>query len=909
MNRCFFLICLFFLNTATAQRLALPSYKKQFALAEHYANSASPSDRTDALAEKYYLEVIKALSATKADDAFLLKTYTSAGAFMQVLNRQQEAIIFFKKAFRLKKQVKAVADSVLFAPYVYCGNSFYRLGQPDSANNCYLQAKAIAERFPTVKEQERLFNTLGVMAYATGNYNKSIPFYEKAISVLKSSKAYDKTLLLTYQNNLAAAYRKLKRYREALAIYQQLLAYRQETENLNHNIGAVYLAMNQADSTLMYLRKLPLQQPAQLNDLAKAFLLKKLPDSALHYLFKAQQPLALNTPQHIKGITLKLSGDAWIQLGQLTKGISYYQYAIRSFHPGFNPAYTSNNPEKYSGVFNTIELLETLIAKAAAQELLYHRMHRNTDLDAALQTYNSFYKLAAHISRFYDNDEARLLISERKYQVHKAAIAACMQLFKNTGKRLYIEKAFYLDEENKAAIVALNREALRIRSGTNVPQPLLQAETQLKNTITRLSLTAAGDSSRQQLNNAIIALTNVQEKIQRITHAPSANIAAEKLVLAKFQEQIPASTTVLSYHIGNNSLLCFAISAKHFNFSEIPFNQDFYQQLNTLQTITQLKGGNHNRAMKQATGKLYQYLIEPVSAYLTGKTDLVIIPDDQLNLLPFEELTDNHGEALLAKYSLTYNYSCNILQNSSIPEGNKNLKTLSFAPFAAPNDSKWPVLSHSLQETVGLTGQRLINAGATKQRFDQLANKYDIIHLATHALADNQQPSKSYIAFYPKQADSSIKTRLYLPEVYNLNLSHVKLLLLSACESGKGQLVNGEGLMSLSRAFSYAGCDHTITSMWNADDASTAIILKSFHHYLGKGNGYAKALQLARGDYLADKNISPAKKNPAYWAHLRYTGGFTTENPGKTWVYLLMIPVCVLLALGFRKLFVKLRKR
>jgi len=901
-------------NYTLAARQALPDYKKQFALAEGYANTSNPSAKTDALASRYYLSVIKILSHNKTDDAFLLKTYISTGAFMQVLDNQDDAISFFKKAFSLKKSLKNIPDSILFAPYVYCGNGFFRKDNPDSANVYYLKAKAVAEKFPKVKEQERLFNTLGVMAYATGNYYKSIPFYEKAISVLKTTEGFDKTLMLTYQNNLASSLRKLKQYTAALAIYKNLLRSGQEKENLYHNIGSVYLGMNKADSALLFLQKPKVKNAALLNDLARAFLLKKLPDSALGFLSLSKNLSAAQNIQKTLGVALKCSGDAWVQKGQLQRGISFYQYAIQSFYPDFNPRYTHANPMHYKGVFNTIELLETLIAKAEAQRLLYNKNRRTSELNAVLKTYDSFYMLARHISKFYDNDEARLLIGERKYAVHHRAIETCLLLFKLSGYSGYIKKAFLADEENKASTLSLYRAELVSKATSKAPRELLTQETILKNRITRTSLSASAidgnklPAIRQQLNDDIIALGNIQEQIRKADSGKS--IAKEdETSLKALQQKIPSSTAILSYHLSAESLLCFAITNKTFNFFNVPLKRDFRKTLQQFENLVQLKEGNNNAVLKTMGSLLYNSLIGPAEAYLSGKNSIVIIPDDELNLLPFEELTDGSGLTVLQKYVVTYNYSCKILQNTVEPKDVKNMQTLGFAPFSQGTESPWPILSYSLQEIKGLTGRTLSGKAATKQEFLKRSNQFDIIHLATHALASNTEPSKSYIAFYPGQSDSSLKTRLYLPEVYNLNMQKTKLVILSACESGNGNLVNGEGLMSISRAFSYAGCDNVITSIRSANDASTAVILNHFHQALKGGYPFAEALQKAKLDYLSDKNISPSKKSPAYRAHLRFIGGLAPiASDRKIGMYLIMIPVCIAIALIFRKLFAKLRK-
>jgi CHAT domain-containing protein len=180
-----------------------------------------------------------------------------------------------------------------------------------------------------------------------------------------------------------------------------------------------------------------------------------------------------------------------------------------------------------------------------------------------------------------------------------------------------------------------------------------------------------------------------------------------------------------------------------------------------------------------------------------------------------------------------------------------------------------------------------------------------VIHLATHAYANDRYPSQSYIAFYPILPNTAISHKLYLPEIYNLKLDKAALVVLSACESGSGELVKGEGIMSLSRAFSYAGCNNIITTMWKADDASTAYLSAKLHHYIQKGYTINYALQQARLDYLSDEHIPPSKKLPGYWAHMRMIGSFQKQDSHHYLAFVIgaLIIICMAFVLKNRKRF------
>src|SRR6185312_11429120 len=195
------LTALIFCQQSNVSKKAGRDYKRLFNYAEKLSNAANPSDKTDREALQNYLSVVAILSASKADDHFLFRAYISTATFLQVLNRQKESIRYLRNAIELKEKLSDIRDSALFRPLVYCGNAYYQLDRPDSAAIFYNQAESIAEKYTKISELERLFNTLGVIAYSSGNYNKSITYYEKAISTLTSHTSYDNSFLVAYKNN------------------------------------------------------------------------------------------------------------------------------------------------------------------------------------------------------------------------------------------------------------------------------------------------------------------------------------------------------------------------------------------------------------------------------------------------------------------------------------------------------------------------------------------------------------------------------------------------------------------------------------------------------------------------------------------------------------------------------------
>jgi CHAT domain len=108
--------------------------------------------------------------------------------------------------------------------------------------------------------------------------------------------------------------------------------------------------------------------------------------------------------------------------------------------------------------------------------------------------------------------------------------------------------------------------------------------------------------------------------------------------------------------------------------------------------------------------------------------------------------------------------------------------------------------------------------------------------------------------------------------------------------------------MSLSRAFAYSGCPNIVTSLWKANDKTTAFITSRLHHYLGKGFAKDRALQQAKVDLLKSDEISPRLKSPNYWAHLVFIGNYKPSPAASYWIWLAAgFTVLIALVLLLRK--------
>ncbi|NOX18416.1 MAG: CHAT domain-containing protein [Chlorobi bacterium] len=210
----------------------------------------------------------------------------------------------------------------------------------------------------------------------------------------------------------------------------------------------------------------------------------------------------------------------------------------------------------------------------------------------------------------------------------------------------------------------------------------------------------------------------------------------------------------------------------------------------------------------------------------------------------------------------------------------------------------------SIQDIIG--GEVVAGEDIDKTKFLETIGRYDIIHLATHTEIDNLHPlnSRFIISSLPDSTDEN--NSVYVSDIYPLNLN-AKLATLSSCNTGGGKLAKGEGIMSLARAFKFAGCPSVVMSLWEIDDISTASIMKEF--YLGLKNGMKKdvALREAKLAYLQKSNSKTAA--PVFWAGAVPIGNLDELNFSAEFSTLHGVFFFSLLFLFFAVVFLILRKR
>jgi CHAT domain-containing protein len=275
-------------------------------------------------------------------------------------------------------------------------------------------------------------------------------------------------------------------------------------------------------------------------------------------------------------------------------------------------------------------------------------------------------------------------------------------------------------------------------------------------------------------------------------------------------------------------------------------------------------------------------LLKPAEGQLKSKETLCIIPDNALWEVPFQALQGNDNRYLLQDFALYYAPSISVLGEMAKKEPNS--QALSLLALGNPkfgNDIAANVKAVYRDETLAplpeaetevktlkeIWGERtstvLIGADAGKKAFKAEAGKYQVIHLATHGILDNKNPMYSRLIMSRAENDPDDDGLLEAREIMQLKLN-ADLVVLSACQTARGRIGAGEGVVGISWAFFVAGVPTTVVSQWKVDSASTASLMIRFHRNLKEQpeSSKAQALRNAALELLRDKSY----QHPFYWA-------------------------------------------
>ena len=627
---------------------------------------------------------------------------------------------------------------------------------------------------------------------------------------------------------------------------------------------------------------------------------------------------------------LKLSTEIEAELGQYLLDLGEHQDALDQTHkmlsvvfPNLDSTQVLQNPDPEQLAVH-IQALPLLDIKAKAWIHLYEETEDTRFLDHSREIYR-LGLMALEIAQFrFRTPTSKRWIQEKAAPFMEGAVQVVLLSLEKTDYSTGLADLLDLLQRKKSGALLSRMLEIKAKGFVNIPPELKEREHDLQNELSyylRMSSQEehkpAGERDSVKLSqwwsyqlDAQVALDSVHEVLQE--NFPKFQDLQQSLEMATIPELQKflrrEKAVLLDYFLGDSTLVIFGINQEESFFHYRVIDSALKEQINDFRHLA----GSPKGALEEFAGlghSLYKQLLEPVAPHL-DQPNLIIIPDGQLGYLPFHLLlTGAEGSSfrdlpyLFRDYAIRYEYASSLLlQHWDRPKPEHTYA--GFAPQYQGNElTALRSLDDSLlmarlydetllceglsplqnnREEVGfaagtMKGVYFEGQEALESTFKAVAPRSNVVHLAMHALTNDVEPIYSQLIF-SQEPDTLEDGKLYAYELYNMNLE-ADLAVLSACETGAGKVQSGEGVMSLSHAFKYAGCPNIVMSLWQAHDRSSSEMVSGFFRHLKKGEGKADALRHAGLEFLnsADERYT----HPFYWGGMVLVGD--NESLGAGW--------------------------
>lgn len=772
---------------------------------------------------------------------------------------------------------------------------------------------------------------IALVHYEKGDYTKSIQFSLKAISMLGGYKTLDLANLNVNLSNAYKSIKDYKsaifHHDQALAIYKEKLpGNHPHIAMIYHNKGNLYLGKGELEKAYVHFQKaidIQKKNPVRTLDIANSYA-----SIGAYYHNRGEYQTALSNHRKAVAIQQEKLGNKHQTVANSYDKIATTLAMSHKYEEAIGTLDLALKAVNFQELTTLDEVsAPMLLAKIFLHSGQINKAYYDSSKDTTFlrNGYRDFKKatqvLDYHMNTLSDPAQSNYLEFAHRLFTHRAKTSYELAQVHHHPK--YFEEVYEFAERSKAIQLHQALQDAEALQMAGLPDSLLQAEHELRVEISyyekrRQEIRNKGlDENSKSYQEVSSQLFDWQRKYEQL----KANFEKDypKYYRAKYDlSTLPLSfvqsklltpdQSLVEYLVGDSTIHIILVQTERFEVIEIPndFSLEKAVELMTKHGIY----GYYAAAASQRTPELefssienytaaaqllYQKLIAPIASKLSEH--VIIIPDGVLGYVPFETLLIEKPPKvglfrrypyLLRQHQISYCYSATLLQEMQVkPKREFIPKTLlAMAPFyrgdsrALELEFDHHMASLVLKDSLSLLpasgvevsiinklleGDALYSEKATRSTFLEMASEYRIIHLSTHGQADDRMGDYAFLAFsHPNKVTTFEK--LYARELYNLSLN-ADLVTLSACETGIGQLRTGEGIVSLARAFAYAGAKSIFTTLWKVSDEKTKDLMINFYRYLQLGQPKDEALQRAKIDFLK-AHKGQMGEHPFFWAGL-----------------------------------------
>ena len=829
-----------------------------------------------------------------ADNFDVTQALFALGNILSDQGDYQQAEAFYKRTLETREKLLG-KDHISVSAIL---NNFATLYKDRGEYN---EAELFLERALKIREKElepnhiliaSILMNLGNVNSAKGNIQKAEAFYKRVLEIREKAHGAESAEVAVALNNIANLYEDFAKaeplYLRALAIREKVFgAEHQEVGQTLYNLAILYANARKYDKALNVGER-------SLNIFEKTL--------------GAEHPFT-SYPLNFLAIIYKVKGNFEKAEAFYLRSIAIKEKTQGNFHPSLGGAF-SNLANLYA-VKGEIE--KAIAAQTRANEIFEYNIALNLTIGSESEKINFIRTISDSENRTFslnaltapDSAEAAALaastVLRRKGRVLDALsdnLAALRRRFNSRDQALLDQ----LNETN-TNLSKLILEGAQEISAEEHRKKITGLEKEKENLEDEISRRSAGFYERKKA----ISLESVQESIP--TDAVLLEIALYRPVspqISEFETESSSNANLryAAYVIRKNGAVKWKDlgAAKQIDAAI----DDFRKALRDPK----------RKDVKMLSRALDEKVLQPVRQLFGNAKHLLISPDGKLNLIPFEALFDENNRFFVENYRVTYLTSGRdllrlqtarkskakplIIANPLFGEADSsrnftgsrkavssNKKHRSITATRNLSDTYFTPLGGTMQEARSIQAifpeaEFLTGREAGETALKQITAP-QILHIATHGffledkeISENENAKvenpllRSGLAFAGanRRKDGNDDGILTALEASGLNLWGTKLVVLSACDTGLGEVRNGEGVYGLRRAFVLAGTESLVMSLWAVSDFATRELMTDYYKNLKQGTGRGESLRLVQLEMLKREN----RQHPFYWASFIQSG-------------------------------------
>ena len=849
---------------------------------------------------------------------------TNLGNLYAALGEQQKALEVLERALPLRRAVEDRGGEA--QTLVGIGSVYGNLGEKEKALEVYEQALVLHQAAGDRGGEATALNNIGRTYDDLEEKQKALDALERALRLYRIMG--DRDGEATALSNIGNVYGALGAKQKALEFYERALPLLRAADDRGdeaialNNIGATYNALGEKQKALeFYERALPALQAVgdrrveavTLNNMGAVYRDLGENQRALELYERALSLSRAVGDRRNEATVVNNIGALYDSLGEAQKALEFYERALVLTRAVGDRANEATTLWSVAVLQRDRGELQTALATIERSLELLEGLRENV-ADPDLKT--SFFATR-----------------QREYEFYIDLLMALHQQNPDAG---YDARALHATERSRARTLLelLAESHVNIREG--ISPELLQQEDDLRQQLDiletqQLQLLSRGNPDGGELQRiaadidaSIDAQQQLATKIRSNSPAYADIEYPQPLQLQDIQRHVlDEETLLLQYALGEERSFLWVVTTESIAVYPLPPRADIAAAAIAFRdTLTHSLKRRLPNLSHEAAARLGEMVLGPARDALSDKR-LLVVADGPLHYVPFAALDISNGEEgyvpLIRDREVVTAPSATVLatlrkQARGRKPAPKAVAVLADPVFGGNDDFRvageaenesaigdWEIEANGRDFGIGIPPQRL--PGTRREAEVILAlipdaeefaafgfdadletatspalQDYRIVHFATHGFANSQNPARSGLIFSLANENlEPVNGFLRLNDIFNLNLP-AELVVLSACQTGLGENVRGEGLVGLTRGFMYAGAPRLIVSLWSVSDDGTAELMQRFYrNHLEAGLTPAAALRKAQLELLEDAQFS----HPFFWSAFAFQGEWLqSENFG-----------------------------